>query len=147
MPCLPVACFSCLWVLSLLKRGSDFSQHVEWFYLYLYLYLYIFVCICIWIGSCTWFRFQFQSCMSGARSKESNQCPGLTLTCTHTQLCIHICIFCICISYPHLIAPLYSISLNLGLHIPFICHFFTQTKFLENKIYTNKTRNLRQNTQ
>ena len=23
-------------------------------------------------------------------------------------------------------------------HIPFICHFFTQTKFLENKIYTEK---------
>ena len=32
-------------------------------------------------------------------------------------------------------------------HIPFICHFFTQTKFLENKIYTEKTRKLRQNTQ
>ena len=31
--------------------------------------------------------------------------------------------------------------------IPFICHFFTQTKFLENKIYTEKTRKLRQNTQ
>ena len=33
------------------------------------------------------------------------------------------------------------------IHIPFICHFFTQTKFLENKIYTKKTRKLRQNTQ
>ena len=31
--------------------------------------------------------------------------------------------------------------------IPFICHFFTQTKFLENKINTGKTRKLRQNTQ
>ena len=26
-----------------------------------------------------------------------------------------------------------------GLSIPFICHFFTQTKFLENKIYTEKS--------
>ena len=34
---------------------------------------------------------------------------------------------------------------NLG--IPDICHFFTQAKFLENKIYTEKTRKLRQNTQ
>ena len=31
--------------------------------------------------------------------------------------------------------------------IPDICHFFTQAKFLENKIYTEKTRKLRQNTQ
>ena len=32
--------------------------------------------------------------------------------------------------------------------IPHICHFFfTQAKFLENKIYTEKTRKLRQNTQ
>ena len=31
--------------------------------------------------------------------------------------------------------------------IPHICHFFTRAKFLENKIYTKKTRKLRQNTQ
>ena len=31
--------------------------------------------------------------------------------------------------------------------IPDICHFFTWAKFLENKIYTEKTRKLRQNTQ
>ena len=31
--------------------------------------------------------------------------------------------------------------------IPDICNFFTQAKFLENKIYTKKTRKLRQNTQ
>ena len=31
--------------------------------------------------------------------------------------------------------------------IPDICHFFTRAKFLENKIYTEKTRKLRQNTQ
>ena len=31
--------------------------------------------------------------------------------------------------------------------IPHICHFFTRTKFLENKIYTEKMRKLRQNTQ
>ena len=31
--------------------------------------------------------------------------------------------------------------------IPHICHFFTQAKFLENKIYTEKTRKLRQSTQ
>ena len=31
--------------------------------------------------------------------------------------------------------------------IPDFCHFFTQAKFLENKIYTEKTRKLRQNTQ
>ena len=31
--------------------------------------------------------------------------------------------------------------------IPHFCHFFTQAKFLENKIYTEKTRKLRQNTQ
>ena len=31
--------------------------------------------------------------------------------------------------------------------IPHICHFFTQAKFLENKIYTKKTRKLLQNTQ
>ena len=31
--------------------------------------------------------------------------------------------------------------------IPDICHFFTRAKFLENKIYTKKTRKLRQNTQ
>ena len=31
--------------------------------------------------------------------------------------------------------------------IPDICHFFTQAKFLESKIYTEKTRKLRQNTQ
>ena len=31
--------------------------------------------------------------------------------------------------------------------IPDICHFFTQAKFLEKKIYTEKTRKLRQNTQ
>ena len=31
--------------------------------------------------------------------------------------------------------------------IPDICHFFTQAKFLENKIYTEKTRILRQSTQ
>ena len=34
-----------------------------------------------------------------------------------------------------------------GVYIPDICHFFTQAKFLENKIYTEKTRKLRQNTQ
>ena len=33
------------------------------------------------------------------------------------------------------------------INIPDICHFFTQAKFLENKIYTKKTRKLRQNTQ
>ena len=38
----------------------------------------------------------------------------------------------------------FSIELEI---IPFICHFFTQTKFLENKIYTKKTLKLRQNTQ
>ena len=32
-------------------------------------------------------------------------------------------------------------------NIPDICHFFTWAKFLENKIYIEKTRNLRQNTQ
>ena len=31
--------------------------------------------------------------------------------------------------------------------IPHICHFFIQAKFLENKIHTEKTRKLRQNTQ
>ena len=31
--------------------------------------------------------------------------------------------------------------------IPYFCHFFTRAKFLENKIYTEKTRKLRQNTQ
>ena len=31
--------------------------------------------------------------------------------------------------------------------IPHICHFFTRAKFLENKIYTEKARKLRQNTQ
>ena len=31
--------------------------------------------------------------------------------------------------------------------IPDICHFFTRAKFLENKIYTEKTRKLRQKTQ
>ena len=31
--------------------------------------------------------------------------------------------------------------------IPHICRFFTHTKFLENKIYTEKRRKLRQNTQ
>merc|ERR1711873_146218 len=31
--------------------------------------------------------------------------------------------------------------------IPDICHFFTRAKFLEEKIYTEKTRKLRQNTQ
>ena len=31
--------------------------------------------------------------------------------------------------------------------IPYICLFFTRAKFLENKIYTEKTRKLRQNTQ
>ena len=31
--------------------------------------------------------------------------------------------------------------------IPHICHFFKQAKFLENKIYPEKTRKLRQNTQ
>ena len=32
-------------------------------------------------------------------------------------------------------------------NIPDICHFFTRAKFLENKIYTEKSRKLRQNTQ
>ena len=32
-------------------------------------------------------------------------------------------------------------------YILHICHFFTRAKFLENKIYTEKTRKLRQNTQ
>ena len=32
-------------------------------------------------------------------------------------------------------------------NIPYICHFFTRAKFLENKIYTEKTRKLQQNTQ
>ena len=31
--------------------------------------------------------------------------------------------------------------------VPHICHFFTRAKVLENKIYTEKTRKLRQNTQ
>ena len=31
--------------------------------------------------------------------------------------------------------------------IPDICHFFTLAKFLEDKIYTEKLRKLRQNTQ
>ena len=35
----------------------------------------------------------------------------------------------------------------IGPCIPDICHFFTRAKFLENKIYTEKTRKLRQNTQ
>ena len=42
------------------------------------------------------------------------------------------------------------ISVFLGTDIggiPHICHFFTRAKFLENKIYTEKTRKLRQNTQ
>ena len=30
--------------------------------------------------------------------------------------------------------------------IPYICHFFSRAKFLENKIYTEKKRKLRQNT-
>ena len=34
-----------------------------------------------------------------------------------------------------------------GKSIPHNCHFFTLTQFLENKIYTKKTRKLRQNTQ
>ena len=34
-----------------------------------------------------------------------------------------------------------------SISIPDICHFFTQTKFLEKKIYTEKMRKLRQNTQ
>ena len=34
-----------------------------------------------------------------------------------------------------------------GMDIPDICHFFTLAKFLEYKIYTEKTRKLRQNTQ
>ena len=33
------------------------------------------------------------------------------------------------------------------INIPDICHFFTRAKFLENKIFTEKTRKLRQNTQ
>ena len=32
-------------------------------------------------------------------------------------------------------------------YMPDICHFFTRAKFLENKIYTEKTSKLRQNTQ
>ena len=36
---------------------------------------------------------------------------------------------------------------NDDVGIPHICHFFTRAKFLENKIYTEKTRKLRQNTQ
>ena len=32
-------------------------------------------------------------------------------------------------------------------NIPDICNFFTQAKFLENKIYTEKTRKLHQNAQ
>ena len=40
-----------------------------------------------------------------------------------------------------------SLRLTLVKNIPHICHFFTQAKFLENKIYTEKTRKLRQNTQ
>ena len=35
----------------------------------------------------------------------------------------------------------------MELAIPDICHFFTLAKFLKNKIYTKKTRKLRQNTQ
>ena len=29
-------------------------------------------------------------------------------------------------------------KLDMGIGIPDICHFFTQAKFLENKIYTEK---------
>ena len=36
---------------------------------------------------------------------------------------------------------------TIGVIIPDICHFFTLAKFLEKKIYTEKTRKLRQNTQ
>ena len=35
----------------------------------------------------------------------------------------------------------------MGTNIPHICHFFKRAKFLENKIYTEKTCKLRQNTQ
>ena len=38
-------------------------------------------------------------------------------------------------------------SVLRGECIPHICHFFTLAKVLENKIYTEKTRKLRQNTQ
>ena len=37
-------------------------------------------------------------------------------------------------------------SLDGVLTIPYNCHFFTLTQFLENKIYTQKTRKLQQNT-
>jgi len=40
----------------------------------------------------------------------------------------------------------YYIQNNLGAYLIFVI-FFTRAKFLENKIYTEKTRKLRQNTQ
>ena len=40
-----------------------------------------------------------------------------------------------------------QISSVLDWIIPYNCHFFTLTQFLENKIYTQKTRKLQQNTQ
>ena len=39
------------------------------------------------------------------------------------------------------------IAVLMGTNIPHICHFFKRAKFLENKIYTEKTCKYRQNTQ
>ena len=47
----------------------------------------------------------------------------------------------------HLTENFYTDMSVVSVTIPHICHFFTQAKFLENKIYTKKTRKLRQNTQ
>ena len=56
-------------------------------------------------------------------------------------------LYSIIIDFP---LPLLDRMTNIIKHpntIPDICHFFTLAKFLENKIYTEKTRKLRQNTQ
>ena len=50
--------------------------------------------------------------------------------------------------FAHIMARDHECALKIyTTSIPDICHFFTRTKFLENKIYTEKTRKLRQNTQ
>ena len=43
--------------------------------------------------------------------------------------------------------PILIFEITDAKHIPYICHFFTRAKYLENKIYTEKTRKLRQNTE
>ena len=114
--------------------------------LYLYLFVFSFYCICLWI------------CLIGAFARHEwhpwrELLPG---ELSATDFAVVFACICIFLYLYFIVFVLVLLSLDLQTAVGFsvggdayliFVIFFTRTKFLENKIYTEKTRKLRQNTQ